>query len=235
VRLEGIKFYADGWLVPRTCALCQDFADARGNGVLFADTLTLANRISPLAERGWRIATHAIGDRAVETVLDAYDLVFGRDAATMAAAAPRIEHASLLSAELIARMASSGVVACIQPSFALTDAAELGPALGPVRATCAYPWTELARAGVAMLAGTDYPIEVLDPLPSLARLVNGWSRRAGFTGGAAPDQATLPASTAFALMTDPAAGETTLSADPRAVPAADIDAIAVAGTRPVPF
>jgi hypothetical protein len=235
VRLEGIKFYADGWLVPRTCALCQDFADAPGSGVLFADPLTLANRISPLAERGWRIATHAIGDRAVETVLDAYDLVFGRDAAAMAAAAPRIEHASVLSPELIARMVSSGVVACIQPSFALTDADELGPALGPERATRAYPWTELARAGAAMLAGTDYPIEILDPLPSLARLVNGQSRRAGFTSGPAPDQARLTASTAFALMTDPAAGETMLSADPRAVPAADIDAIVVLGTQPVPF
>src|SRR6185437_14771021 len=27
VRLDGIKFYADGWLVPRTCAVCRDFDD----------------------------------------------------------------------------------------------------------------------------------------------------------------------------------------------------------------
>jgi predicted amidohydrolase YtcJ len=235
VRLDGVKFYADGWLVPRTCALCYDFADARGNGVLFADAPALATRIRPLAERGWRIATHAIGDRAVQTVLDAYDLVFDGDGAALAAAAPRIEHASVLSAELIARMASSGVVACIQPSFALSDAAELGPALGPARAAWSYPWTELARAGVAMLAGTDFPIEVLDPLPSLARLVRGQSGRAGFTGGAAPAQARLSTGTAFALMSDPAAGETLLSADPRAVPASAIDGIDVLGTRPAEF
>lgn len=235
VRLEGIKFYADGWLVPRTCALCQDFADAPGNGVLFTDAPTLATRIQPLAERGWRIATHAIGDRAVETVLDAYDLAFDRDAAAMAAAAPRIEHASVLSAELIARMASLGVVACIQPSFAVTDAAELAPALGPERATFAYPWTELAEAGVAMLAGTDYPIEILDPLPSLARLVSGESGPDGFAEQAAPAQARLKVATAFALMSDPAAGQTQLSADPRAVPAAEINTIEVLGTLPVSF
>jgi predicted amidohydrolase YtcJ len=236
VRLDGIKFYADGWLVPRTCALCQDFADTGGPGTLFCDAPGLARRIQPLAQRGWRIATHAIGDRAVQTVLDAYSLAFDDDAAAIAAAAPRIEHASVLSAELIDRMADTGVVACIQPSFAVTDAAELGPALGPERAARAYPWAQLARAGVAMLAGTDYPIEVLEPLPSLARLARGESRRPGFvTTSSAPAQARLPAHIAFALMTDPAAGQTLLSADPRAVPADAIDDIEVLGTRPAPF
>jgi predicted amidohydrolase YtcJ len=235
-RLEGIKFYADGWLVPRTCALCRDFADVATDGVLFTDAAGLARRIQPLADRGWRIATHAIGDRAVQAVLDAYDLVFDGDGAAMAAAAPRIEHASVLSPELIDRMARTGVVACIQPSFALTDASELGPALGPVRAARAYPWAQLASAGVAMLAGSDYPIEILEPLPSLARLVSGESRRPGFAAGdAAPPQARLTAHTAFALMTDPAAGQTLLTADPRSVPAAEIDQIEVLGTRPAPF
>jgi predicted amidohydrolase YtcJ len=236
LRLEGVKFYADGWLGPRTCAMCQDFADTADSGVLFADAQALARRIAPLAGRGWRIATHAIGDRAVGTVLDAYDLVFGRDRAAIAAAAPRIEHASVLSAELIARLADTGVVACIQPSFALTDAAELRPALGPDRARCAYPWADLALSGVRMLAGSDYPIEVLEPLPGLARLVSGRSERPGFaTAGIAPPHATLPAGAAFELMTDPAAGQTVLSADPRELEPAAIDGIEVLGSRPAPF
>ncbi len=235
-RLEGIKFYADGWLVPRTCALCRDYADVASDGVLFTDAPALARRIGPLAERGWRIATHAIGDRAVQAVLDAYDLVFDGDNAAIAAAAPRIEHASVLAPELIDRMAGSGVVACIQPSFALTDAGELGPALGPERAARAYPWTQLAQAGVAMLAGSDYPIEVIEPLPSLARLVTGQSHRPGFaTDNVAPAQARLTAHTAFALMTDPAAGQTLLTADPRLVPPAEIDQIDALGTQPAPF
>jgi predicted amidohydrolase YtcJ len=236
LRLAGVKFYADGWLVPRTCAMCQDFTDGNGRGLLFTEAAALAGRIGPLAERGWRIATHAIGDRAVQAVLDAYELAWAGDRAAIAAAAPRIEHASILSAELIARMAETGVVACIQPSFALTDAAELGPALGADRATMAYPWTELAAAGVAMLGGTDYPIEVLDPLPSLARLVSGRSRRPGFaTQGAAPRQARLPVRAAFALMTDPDAGQTWLSADPRTVSADQLDGIEVLGTEPTEF
>jgi predicted amidohydrolase YtcJ len=235
-RLDGVKFYADGWLVPRTCALCQDFADAGGRGLLFAGQEALARRIAPLAEHGWRIAVHAIGDRAVQEVLDGYELAWAGDQAAIAAAAPRIEHASVLSAELIGRIAESGVIACIQPSFALTDAAEIGPALGAGRVARAYPWAELAAAGAEMLAGSDYPIEVLEPLPGLARLVCGRSQRPGFrTATGAPRQARLPVTTAFGLMTDPVAGRTRLSADPRTVTASQIDAIQVLGTQPVPF
>jgi predicted amidohydrolase YtcJ len=236
LQLDGVKFYADGWLVPRTCAVCRDFADAAGRGVLFTSAEELARRIQPLAGRGWRIATHAIGDRAVQVVLDAYALAFDGDAAAIARAAPRIEHASVLSADLISRMADCGVVACLQPSFALTDASQLLPALGPQRASLAYPWTQLAAAGVPMLAGTDYPIEILEPLPSLARLVAGRSDRPGFgTAGSAPEQARLPAATAFALMSDASAGQTLLTADPRAVPASQLDLIEVVGTAPAPL
>lgn len=235
-RLDGVKFYADGWLVPRTCAMCRDFADNQDRGVLFADAPTLARRFAPLAGQGWRIATHAIGDRAAETVLDAYELAFDGDRRAIAAAAPRIEHASVLSDTLIDRMAACGVTACIQPSFAVTDAVQIGPALGDERARLAYPWRALAAAGVPMLAGTDYPIEVLDPLPSLARLVSGRSDRPGFqTAHRAPDQALLPAITAVRLMSDPSSGQTLLTSDPRVLPPADIDQVQVLGTAPVPF
>jgi predicted amidohydrolase YtcJ len=236
LRVDGVKFYADGWLVPRTCAMCADFADTGDRGLLFASADDLGRRIQPLVARNWRVATHAIGDRAVATVLDAYEIAFDRDRTALAAAAPRIEHASVLSSDLIDRMAALGVVACIQPSFAMTDAGQLAPALGPYRAALAYPWTALAAAGVPMLAGTDYPIEVLEPLPSLARLVTGTSTRPGYvTAETAPDQATLPVVTAFSLMTDAAAGQTLLTADPRQVDAGEIDAIEVLGTEPTMF
>jgi predicted amidohydrolase YtcJ len=87
-----------------------------------------------------------------------------------------------------------------------------------------------------MLAGTDYPIEVLAPLPGLARLATGRSDRPGFgTTNVAPDQAKLPLGTAFALMTDARAGQTLLSADPRLTGPDGVDAIEVLGTVPVPF
>jgi predicted amidohydrolase YtcJ len=235
VSLDGVKYYADGWLGLRTCAMCHPFADRADRGLLFMDAGTLARRIEPFAGRGWRIATHAIGDRAIRTVLDAYELAWGGDLAAISAAAPRIEHASVQSSEIIARMAESGVVACIQPSFAVTDAHEVRVALPPGLRGAAYPWAAMAAGRVRMLAGTDYPIEALEPLVGLARLVQGRTERPGFrTSARAQQTSRLSFGTAFRLLTDSTAGETLLSADPR-TRAADIDHIEVRGTMPVPF
>jgi predicted amidohydrolase YtcJ len=236
VSVDGVKFYADGWLGPRTCAMCDPFADSADRGVLFMDAATLARRIEPFAARGWRVATHAIGDRAIGAVLDAYDMAWAGDRGAIARAAPRIEHASIVPAELMSRLAESGAVACIQPSFAVTDAGDLLPGLGPSRVSHAYPWRALASSGMKLLAGSDYPFEVLEPLAGLARLVNGRSLRPGFgTVTIAPDVSRLDVATAFSLLSDPAAGRTLLSADPRTVPAAGIDQIEVHGTAVNPF
>jgi len=235
-RLDGIKFYADGWLVPRTCALCDGFAGTGDRGILFMDAARLARRAAPFAAHGWRIATHAIGDRAVATVLDAYELIWGSDRAAIAAAAPRIEHGSVQSAELPARIAELGVGVCIQPSFAVSDAPQVPAALGAAREHLAYPWATLAAAGARLLLGTDYPIEAIDPLAGLARLVNGRSERPGFgTAATAPPRSRLPLDLALRLACDPTAGRTRLSADPAAAGPAAIDEIAVLGTSPLPF
>lgn len=235
IRLDGIKFYADGWLGPRTCAMCRDFDDTAGSGLLFADAPTLARRIERFAARGRRIATHAIGDLGVQTVLDAYELTWGGDRDAIAQARPRIEHASLLSADAIARMAELGVWAGIQPSFALTDAHHLAPALGPDRVETAYPWAALAESGVHLLAGTDYPIEAIEPLVGTARLVTGRSTRPGLrTEQSTPERSRLPVDAVMAMYTDASAGRATLSADPCS-PSADLDKIEVLATQPSPF
>jgi predicted amidohydrolase YtcJ len=236
VKLEGVKFYADGWLAPRTCAMCQPFKDSGDSGVLFMNAATLARRIEPFIERGFRIATHAIGDRGIASVLDAYEMVWGSDVAAIAAAAPRIEHASIQSRELASRIAELRVVACIQPSFAVTDASEVPHALGPGRDREAYPWVTLAATGARLIAGSDYPIEILEPLVGLARLVNGRSERAGFqTSSCAPAGSRFHSSTAFDLVSDVSAGETKLSADPRVISSTEIDHVRVQGTMPRTF
>jgi predicted amidohydrolase YtcJ len=169
----GVKFYADGWLGPRTCACSLPFADVDGDdrGILFQDAATLASRAEPYAAAGWGLATHAIGDRAIEAVLDAYEAVYG-GAAGVRAAAPRIEHAQVLRPELIERMSALGVVACIQPCFAASDAESIALALAG-RFPDSYRWDRLLAAGVTVIAGSDFPIETLDPTIGLERLTTG--------------------------------------------------------------
>ena len=222
LEVVGVKFYADGWLGPRTCALREPFADdpdEADTGILFLTADELARRADPFAEQGWTIATHAIGDRAMEVVLDAYEKVWGSDCAE---AAPRIEHAQVLRADLVRRMADLGVVACIQPRFAVSDAHEARAALGPGRMEEAYRWDTLLDAGVRVVAGSDFPIEPLAPLAGLQALATG-----GDVG--AP---TLSVDRALALMTDASAGSVVLSDDPLRTAEDELAAIEVVETRP---
>jgi len=219
VEVEGVVFAADGWLGARTCAMERPFEDDddAGRGVLFLDADALARRIDPFAEAGWTIATHAIGDRAIGAVLDAYEKVYGRDCA---AAAPRIEHAQVLTSELVKRMADLGVVACVQPSAAVSDMADARRALGN-RVDEAYRWDLLLDAGVRVITGSDHPTEALAPLVGLERLAAG--------GNGAP---TYPLEVALALMTDARAGEVVLSEDPHNVAEDDLAQIEIEETRP---
>ena len=224
LEIEGVKLYADGWVGPRTCAMCEPFSDEPGNdGVLFLDADALASRADPYAEAGWTIATHAIGDRGIENVLDAYEKVYGADCAS---AAPRIEHAQVLNDELIRRMADLGVVACIQPGFAVSDADSARRALGH-RWEEAYRWDLLLAAGVRVLTGSDYPIEPLSPLVGLQRLVTGQTDDGRATG--AP---TLPLAQALALVTDAAAGVTVLSDDPSTTDEDELVRLEIVDVRP---
>jgi predicted amidohydrolase YtcJ len=220
LELEGVKFYADGWLGPRTAALARayDDDDDAERGILFLDADTLASRMDPFAEAGWTVSTHAIGDRAIAEVLDAYERVYGSDCR---AAAPRIEHVQVLSDELVRRMAQLGVVACINPCFAVTDAVDARRALGD-RWEHAYRWDLLLDAGVRVLTGSDHPIEPLAPLVGLERLAAGGN-------GAV----TLPVATALGLVTDAAAGTTVLSDDPRGVAEDELSKIEVVEARPL--
>lgn len=209
IEVIGVKFYSDGWLGTHTCALSHPFADQpEQSGVLFMDADTLASRADPFAEAGLVIATHAIGDRAIETVLDAYEKIYGKDCPQ---AAPRIEHAQVIRPDLVARMASMGVVACIQPGFGVADASSAQESLGDW-AAMAYRWDELVGAGVPVLTGSDFPIDDLRPLAGLQRLTTGAD--IGSEEQVAPN---LPLEVALGLMTDRGAGVTTLSDDLRAV------------------
>ncbi|HVM07765.1 MAG TPA: amidohydrolase family protein [Acidimicrobiales bacterium] len=173
LQIVGIKFYADGWLGPRTCACTHVFhdVDPPNDGILFQDADRLASRIDPLARDGFRPATHAIGDRAMDAVLDAYEQVYG-GADGVRAARPRIEHAQLLRDDLIARIAELGVVCCIQPCFAASDAPHVEHGLGDDY-PLAYRWDRLIAAGAEVIAGSDFPIETLDPAVGIEHLMSG--------------------------------------------------------------
>jgi len=160
MRFGWAKEYADGALGSGTAALfapksCGD-PDA---GILRVAPEQLddlfrrarASRISP--------AIHAIGDRAVATVLDAAER-----AGPALAGVPndRIEHVQLLRSDDAGRFAQLNVTASVQPIHAAADR-DLVEACWDGRQGGAYAWRALARAGAHLAAGSDAPVESVNP------------------------------------------------------------------------
>lgn len=91
LRVGPMKIFTDGSLVGRTAAMSAPYDGDPGNsGYLQADADDLTARIVAAHRAGWRVAAHAIGDRAIDVALDAFAMA--ADRYPRPAARHRIEH-----------------------------------------------------------------------------------------------------------------------------------------------
>ena len=175
VRLSHVKLKADGALTTHTAWLRAAYEDAPHAGGPVHDPDVLAERVRRAVRAGWGIATHAIGDAAVAAVLDAYAAAAASAPPSAAAAsaptsAPpsarrhRIEHAMLLDAGLVSRLAASGVTAVVQPEFLAWASATYRARLGHERAARLLPFAALLAAGIPMAFSSDRPVVSGAPL-----------------------------------------------------------------------
>jgi hypothetical protein len=162
LRLGALKLYADGALTTRTAAVSKPFADGSGSGVLVHDPDELTAYILNGDARGWQIATHAIGDRAVAIVLSAYEMTTNG-----LNRRHRVEHAMLLDRTLIERMRASGVVAVMQPQFLAAFGDAYVRALGEGRAASVNPVATLLASDVPVAFSSDCPVVTGAPLDGI--------------------------------------------------------------------
>src|SRR5262249_5260627 len=73
LRVDTVKLLADGGLSGATAALSVPYRGSSSTGVLRFDEAELRELCRESHAAGWRIATHAIGDVAIEQVLAIYE------------------------------------------------------------------------------------------------------------------------------------------------------------------
>lgn len=185
VRFLGWKEFADGSFGGHTAALHDPFTDrpdTRGTERLDREHATMMARAAMML--GGTVAVHAIGDRANDAVLDLFeDLVdMGADPTRL-----RVEHASLLTAAAVERMARLGVTASVQPAFLASEGDWLVKRIGDERMRRVYPFRSLIQAGIQVIGGSDSPVELPDPTIG----INAAIGRPGFdpSEGLTPDEA----------------------------------------------
>ena len=184
LRLGAVKIFADGSLVGRTAALRDPYAGqapagrastagegagASGRGYLQADAAELRAAIIAAHRSGWQVATHAIGDLAIDVVLDAYEQALAgfprRDPRH------RIEHFAVVRPEQVSRAAALGVIAVPQGRFASELGDGMLAAVGPRRHGWLYRQRSLLEAGMVLPGSSDRPVVAGAPLPGIADMV----------------------------------------------------------------
>ena len=111
---------------------------------------------------GLHVATHAIGDAAVTAALDAY-------AATGALGS--VEHAQLIAAADVRRIADLGLRASVQPAHLLDDR-DLTELIWPGQGGRSFAFRWMLDAGVRLVLGSDAPVSPLDPWLAMASAVH---------------------------------------------------------------
>ncbi|CEH13021.1 amidohydrolase partial [Ceraceosorus bombacis] len=118
-------------------------------------------------DAAWQVATHAIGDRANSIVLDAYEAVLTSSAHKGKDLRPRVEHAQLLRLNDTARFGSLGVIASMQPTHCTSDMGYVEDRIGLERSRGAYAWQSVLSAGGLLALGSDFPVELPNPMHGL--------------------------------------------------------------------
>lgn len=172
VRTAGIKIVADGGMTLKSARVREAYADdAHNHGTLALDPDAYKQSVLLANKHGWRVGTHAVGDAAVDLVLDAYA---GADKQKSIRDRRFIViHGSLMTRDQIVRAKQLGVRVDAQNIFMWDKAATVERYMGPVLANRAVPsrWL-LDTLGVeGTAAGTDNQVNILNPFVGLYVMV----------------------------------------------------------------
>ncbi|MEU3073746.1 amidohydrolase [Streptomyces laurentii] len=159
--------FADGSLGSHTACLHEPYADHSSAGVAHLDAAAVTAHVVACTESGLQAGFHAIGDAAVDAVVEGVRAASEKlGLARIRAARHRVEHAEMLTPESVAAFAELGLTASVQPAFDAYWGGEDGmyaDRLGAERARALNPYAALLRAGVPLAFGSDSPVTPLDP------------------------------------------------------------------------
>jgi predicted amidohydrolase YtcJ len=161
---EAVKIWSDGGMSSRTAAIHGSYpVPPYGSGILYFERGELTAMVRDLDARGFQVCIHAQGDRAIETVLDAYAAALAGAGTPANPRRHRIEHGGAMYPPLIARAAELGIVVVSQPGFFSTLGDGFAEAF-PGRSDQLYPFASWRRAGITAAGSSDAPVITADPL-----------------------------------------------------------------------
>lgn len=168
LRIGGIKAFLDGAVAGRSCAVAEPFEGTDDRGVLTSSRAEFTELVLEAQDAGFPVAAHANGERAIAMALDGFE-----------AAAPgnrlrlrhRIEHCSVLTADLVQRMVDLDIAAVPFAGYPGYHGDALLAWYGADRLERMFAHRTLLDAGLTVAGSSDHPCGPLPPLAGLQSLV----------------------------------------------------------------
>jgi len=160
LNVRSFKVYADGALGSRGAALKAPYSDLKSHKGEFITPKDSLERLAyMLSTTPFQMNTHAIGDDANRTILDAYNkaLVFSDDPRW------RVEHAQIIDTADIS-LFNRKIIPSVQPTHATSDMYWAEERVGSSRLNGSYAYKKLLDMSGRISLGTDFPVEEVSPL-----------------------------------------------------------------------
>lgn len=165
-----LKLFKDGSLGARTAVMLEDYNDAPGiRGVSALSDEQLQDLCDLATKHDIQVITHAIGDGAIESVIDAYEktMVNGKNDLRHG-----IVHCQITNYEQLERISKLNIPVLYQPIFLDYDIQIAEDRVGKELASTSYAFNTLYKMGCPISFGTDAPVENCNPFPNIYCAVN---------------------------------------------------------------
>ncbi|WP_039652007.1 amidohydrolase [Clostridium tyrobutyricum] len=176
VRLTTLKIFIDGVVEAHTAFLREEYNDAPGD---FGESLFDQDQLNKLVTRaikeGYVVHTHAIGDAALDCILNAYE--YAQNKTAIFDRRNAVTHLQVVEEEQIDRMKQLHIVAVINPYWHFKNPIYYRnlevPFIGQERADKEYPAASFIKKGIVTSQASDWPVTVpADTMTSLHLMVN---------------------------------------------------------------
>jgi predicted amidohydrolase YtcJ len=191
--IRSVKLMSDGALGSRGAAMIDPYEDDTENRGLRMYTQDEVNaKVRKANAMGFQVGIHAIGDYGNRQSLNAFEFAQGGRRSELR---NRVEHAQIIALEDIPRFAELGVIASMQATHATSDMNMAEDRIGPARVKGAYAWRKLLDAGAVIANGSDFPVELPNPMHGLYASVSRQGRDGLPEGGWYPEEGLTRAET----------------------------------------
>ena len=196
LKLGPFKIMTDGASSGPTAGTRQPYiSNPDDRGILYYSQEQLDDLVERAHVAGFQVTAHAVGDRAVEMMLDAYERVLAKY--PRPDHRHRIEHCAICPPDLVERIAHLGVVPIIQPAFFWEFGDGYLRNYGIERAHQMFPARSFRLAGIVAAGSSDAPVTDVRPLFGIQQALT----RATMDGQSCGEAETIELADAIRLFT----------------------------------